>query len=201
MVRTKHRWLLVHVHFDSVAENEIGSHEKNALSSTVQNSPNTTNTTPMQLRLLRAIRDSIQHSFGDVGSGALGGAIAIRYYSPFTKHAIFRCSRLGFNQVWASITLCNSLQGKRVRMIVKHCSGTIRKVQQATIRADRKEIERLCIERTRLAKQSASITFAQLQSTQSIDHQNTANTDPIVLDQIAKDALEQSKRDIRAIEQ
>ncbi|PWN35282.1 uncharacterized protein FA14DRAFT_115895, partial [Meira miltonrushii] len=91
-------------------------------------------------RLLRAIRDSIQHSFGDVGSGALGGAIAVRYYSPTTHNAIVRCSRLGMNEVWAAITLCDSIQGKRVRMVVKHCGGTIRKVQQATIRADRKQI-------------------------------------------------------------
>jgi ribonuclease P/MRP protein subunit POP5 len=197
MVRTKHRWLLLHLQFEK-DDLESGLENKNNQTSTTTT---TNNNTPMQLRLLRSIRDSIQHSFGDVGSGALGGAIAVRYYSPSTQNAIVRCSRLGLNNVWASITLCNQIGGKRVRMIVKHCSGTIRKVQQATIRADRKQIERLYFKRKQLAQKSASITFANLQSTQDTNHQDTSVNHPITLDQIAKDALEQSKRDSEAIEQ
>ena len=193
MVRTKHRWLLLHLRFED--ESEV---ERNSIT---QTATSTTNNTPMQLRLVRAIRDSIQHSFGDVGSGALGGSIAVRYYSPTTQNAIVRCSRLGLQQIWASITLCDSLQGKRVRMIVKHCGGTIRKVQQATIRADRKQIERLCVKRKLLAQKATSITFAHLQSTKSLDHKDTPVAHPVILDQTAKEALEQSRREIESIEQ
>lgn len=193
MVRTKHRWLLLHLRFED--ESEV---ERNSIT---QTATSTTNNTPMQLRLVRAIRDSIQHSFGDVGSGALGGSIAVRYYSPTTQNAIVRCSRLGLQQIWASITLCDSLQGKRVRMIVKHCGGTIRKVQQATIRADRKQIERLCIKRKLLTQKAASITFAHLQSTKTAENQIIPVNNPVILDQTAKEALEQSKREIESIEQ
>jgi ribonuclease P/MRP protein subunit POP5 len=142
MVRIKSRWLLIRIKYvdDDQHKADVGGAERSDV--------------PLQLQLLRAIRDSLQHSFGDVGAGAIGGSLAVRYYSPTTRNAIVRCSRQGLPYVWAAVTFCTSFAGRRVRMVVSHCGGTIRKVQQAAIRADRCEIERLCGLRKRLTNRS-----------------------------------------------
>ena len=110
----------------------------------------------MQLVLLRAIRELLQTHFGDTGAGALGGSLAVRYYSSTTHVAIIRCARLGVQQVWAALTMCNELAGRPARISVKHCggefcvyqeafradfcTGTIRKVQQVAIKLDAAKI-------------------------------------------------------------
>lgn len=214
MVRIKNRWLLINVRFDSDGQTAQSS-----------SSSSGSHGSPVQLQLLRAIRDSLQCSFGDVAAGALGGSLAVRYYSPTTHNAIVRCSRLGVQHVWAAVTLCDRLDGKQVRMIVSHCgggsclwcsvvvrrsspdrhtnnykrTGTIRKVQQAAIRADRRKIERLCIERKRIIRQAASRTILSRNGLETDLHLDASEA--IVLDQEAKTALEESKREIDSIEQ
>lgn len=98
----QNRWLLVDVTFQPGSENS---------------SPSST------LTLLRTVRASLQDNFGDVASGALGGSIAIKYYSASTQTAIIRCSRVGVKEVWGALTLCNEWEGKSVRLVTLHCGG------------------------------------------------------------------------------
>ncbi|KDN52446.1 hypothetical protein K437DRAFT_261375 [Tilletiaria anomala UBC 951] len=90
--------------------------------------------------LIRAIRKALETFFGDAGAGTCGGALACRYYSPKTGMAIIRCAREAARTVWAAITMINELEGRRVRIAVVHCSGTIKKTQMRAIEMDKKVI-------------------------------------------------------------
>jgi RNase P/RNase MRP subunit POP5 len=102
LTRSQNRWLLVDVTFQPDVEGKL---------------PSST------LTLLRTVRASLQDNFGDIASGALGGSIAIKYYSASTHTAIIRCSRVGVKEVWGALTLCNEWEGKSVRLVTLHCGG------------------------------------------------------------------------------
>lgn len=103
MASPQNRWLLVDVTFESASGGVP--------------LPSST------LTLLRTIRSSLQDNFGDVAAGALGGTIAIKYYSASTHTAIVRCSRVGVKEVWGALTLCNEWEGTSIRMVALHCGG------------------------------------------------------------------------------
>lgn len=108
--------------------------------------------------ILQHLRSSLADNFGTVSSGAHGSSLAIRYYSPATRTAIVRCGRAGVVDVVSACTLLASIEGRRVRIVVRHVGGTIRKVQEAAVRLDRRRIERAKMARRSRARQLDSLS-------------------------------------------
>lgn len=98
--------------------------------------------------ITKAIRASLRDNFGDVSAGAYAGPLTCKYYSPKSGIGILRSSRDGVRQVWAATTLLNTIDGHRVRICVRSCGGTIRKVQRKAI-----SIDKTCILRLEQARQ------------------------------------------------
>lgn len=216
VTRLQNRWLLVHVDFAS-DDTEVGPATPGIAAAAAGGGGGGSGGaggTPMQLVLLRALRDLVQTHFGDVGGGAIGGSLAVRYYSPTTKTAVVRCARLGAKHVWAAMTLCTHLAGRRVRLLVTHCGGTIRKVQQAAIRLDQRVIARLCAERRLRARLLAAGQGAALSMAKASNCSDAAIVDGRAvgssatmnmpegeeLDAEATEALAQSERAISALQ-
>lgn len=88
----------------------------------------------------KALRSSLQHNFGDLASGALGGPLNCKYYSQTTGTGIVRCARQGVRTVWAAATLIRDIDGTRVRISICHCGGaqnTDRHNTKGTTESDR----------------------------------------------------------------
>jgi len=90
-----------------------------------------------------ALKESVLLNFGDAGWGAVGGSLNVKYFSPVTNLCIIRVGRDQHQIAWGAITLLTTLEGERFIPHVIHCSGTIKKCQQAAIRHDREVVGRL----------------------------------------------------------
>ncbi|CAD6888639.1 unnamed protein product [Tilletia controversa] len=131
MVRFKNRWLLVTFSFDPTPP---------------PSSSSSLPTTPPILTaadITKLLRVSIQSNFGDLGSGAHGGNVQCRYYSPHLHTAIIRSARESLKYVWAAVTLIAESKGRRVRTRVIHVGGTIKKVQLKAMGLDKAAINDL----------------------------------------------------------
>jgi len=82
-------------------------------------------------------------NFGDAASGAYAGPLMCKYYSPKSGIGIVRCARDGVRYVWGATTFLDSIDGHRVRICVRSCGGTIRKIQRKAISIDKFYILRL----------------------------------------------------------
>lgn len=187
----QNRWLLVRIDYDKS--------EQNTADGSVPSMPTQmvgAGGTPMQLQLLRTLRDMIALHFGDVGAGAIAGSLAVRYYSSTTNHAIVRTARLGIQQVWAALTMCTHLGGRRVRLIVTHCGGTIRKVQQAAIRQDYKVLARMHAEQ----EHGAALAGVDSNRTSTISSTASSLRKSIPLDEASQEILENNKRAVLKIQ-
>ena len=49
--------------------------------------------------LLAAVRDGLQACFGDVGMAAALATLQVKYYNPWSRLAVLRCSREQYKQV------------------------------------------------------------------------------------------------------
>ena len=156
MVRFKNRWLLLSVDTaplcSSVAEAGAGA---GAGAGARLNSQGIT----------RLLRSSLSSNFGDAASGAFGGSLVCRYYSPHTGTAIVRCARQGASTVWAAATLLvQDAEGRPIRIRVTHLGGTIKKVQLRAIQLDTARIQQLHKKRDSLSKMAGADTNALIQS-------------------------------------
>ncbi|PWN92462.1 hypothetical protein FA10DRAFT_266220 [Acaromyces ingoldii] len=145
MVRFKNRWLLLSLTFAGPSSSASSTDSSQAASASASAAaavaaPPPPNLTPYAI--LQHLRASLSDNFGAASSGANGGSLAIRYWSASTRTAIVRCGRAGVADVVAACTLLASIEGRRVRIVVRHVGGTIRKVQEAAVRLDRRRIER-----------------------------------------------------------
>ncbi|OAQ99888.1 hypothetical protein LLEC1_02369 [Akanthomyces lecanii] len=135
MVRIKERYLLVNIIYPP----EPATKHKSAVPSfVVQHQPTVENLTAQLL--LRAIRNEIAQLFGDHGSGALGGSLAIKYLSLATSTIILRCHREHYRMLWAALTLMDHVpvkDGRPCTFRVVRVSGTIRKAEEEAIRQAR----------------------------------------------------------------
>ncbi|TPX41646.1 hypothetical protein SeLEV6574_g05984 [Synchytrium endobioticum] len=89
------------------------------------------------------IRDSVQLNFGDYGIGILGGAIAIKYFSPHTGIGILRAPRDHYQLAWAALTLVTQVKKKSAMLRVLHLGGTIKQCQLVTIEYDQAKLRTL----------------------------------------------------------
>ncbi|KAE8212193.1 hypothetical protein CF327_g4141 [Tilletia walkeri] len=128
MVRFKNRWLLVTFSFDPLPPS----------SSSTSSTPTLTASD-----ITKLLRSSLQHNFGDLGSGVHGGSIQCKYYSPALRTAIIRSARESLKYVWAAVTLITESRGRRLRTRVIHVGGTIKKVQLKAMGLDRAAINNL----------------------------------------------------------
>ncbi|EJU04286.1 hypothetical protein DACRYDRAFT_93646 [Dacryopinax primogenitus] len=123
MVRFKNRWLLVE--FIPCGPSQ------------------TSQRTTTSKQIWSAVRDIVVHNFGEVGWGAVGAGLNVKYYSPVTNLCIMRVARDHYRMAWAALTLLTSLNGELCIPRVVHCSGTIKQVQIAAIKYDRELIARM----------------------------------------------------------
>ncbi|CEH15130.1 RNase P/RNase MRP subunit POP5 [Ceraceosorus bombacis] len=122
MVRFKNRWLLLSISL------EEGSSSSGGASSLDGGS------------LIRSLRRSLEDNFGSLSSSTLGASLACRYFNLKTGIAIVRCARLGSETVCASACLMAQIEGRKTKVCVKRCAGTIKKVQMEAIRISKREI-------------------------------------------------------------
>ncbi|KZO98935.1 hypothetical protein CALVIDRAFT_535035 [Calocera viscosa TUFC12733] len=123
MVRFKNRWLLIEFIPCGAAQ------------------PSQRSTTSKQI--WSELRGTVVHNFGEVGWGAVGGSLNVKYYSPVTNLCIIRVARDHYRTAWAGVTLLTSLNGETCIPRVVHCSGTIKQAQIAAIKYDRELIARM----------------------------------------------------------
>ncbi|KAF5381889.1 hypothetical protein D9757_007556 [Collybiopsis confluens] len=93
-------------------------------------------------QIYAALKQSIISHFGDVGWGAVGLSLTVKYYSPVTNICIIRVGRDQHKIAWGGLTLLESVQGVRCIPYVIHLSGTIKHAQLAAITHNRQVIAR-----------------------------------------------------------
>ncbi|KZS94217.1 hypothetical protein SISNIDRAFT_485136 [Sistotremastrum niveocremeum HHB9708] len=121
MVRFKNRWLLVEF----------------------MTFPTDTKETEAPLggkQIYTALKQSVIANFGDVGWGAVGSSLTVKYFSPATNICIIRVARDHYRTAWGAITLLRNIDGHLVIPHVVHCSGTIKHTQLAAIQHNREII-------------------------------------------------------------
>ncbi|VDC04956.1 unnamed protein product [Peniophora sp. CBMAI 1063] len=116
MVRFKNRWILVEFLTPSNAEptRELSGQA-----------------------IFSALRESVVTNFGDVGWGAVGASLSVKYFSPTTNLCIIRVGRDPHRIAWAAAALLTSIDGRQVIPNVVHVSGTIKHTQFAAIEHNR----------------------------------------------------------------
>ncbi|KAL7409125.1 Rpp14/Pop5 family-domain-containing protein [Mrakia frigida] len=87
--------------------------------------------------IYHALKSSVVQAFGDDGWGRVGGNTSVKYYSSNTSLCIIRTSRDHHRTVWAALSMLGAVNGEKVVARVVHCSGTIKKIQLATITYNR----------------------------------------------------------------
>lgn len=134
MVRFKNRWLLLTLASEPVTIPDDYGHQIPF----ANRAPNVT-----AYAITKALRTSLRINFGDAASGAYAGPLMCKYYSPKSGIGIVRCARDGVRYVWGATTFLDSIDGHRVRICVRSCGGTIRKIQRKAISIDKFYILRL----------------------------------------------------------
>lgn len=134
MVRFKNRWLLLTLASEPITIPDDYGHQIPF----ANRAPNVTS-----YAITKALRTSLRVNFGDAASGAYAGPLMCKYYSPKSGIGIVRCARDGVRYVWGATTFIDSIDGHRVRICVRSCGGTIRKIQRKAISIDKFYILRL----------------------------------------------------------
>ena len=134
MVRFKNRWLLLTLASEPIPIPDDYGHQITF----ANRAPNVT-----AHAITKALRTSLRVNFGDAASGAYAGPLMCKYYSPKSGIGIVRCARDGVRYVWGATTFLDSIDGHRVRICVRSCGGTIRKIQRKAISIDKFYILRL----------------------------------------------------------
>ncbi|KAJ3919180.1 hypothetical protein F5877DRAFT_90225 [Lentinula edodes] len=132
MVRFKNRWFLVEFI-------PIPSDAKILSIPPIPHSGSSTPTRPNldSKQIYSALKQSVISNYGDVGWGAVGLSLSVKYFSPTTNICIIRVGRDQHNIVWGALTLLNGLEGIKFIPNVVHVSGTIKHAQLAAIAHNR----------------------------------------------------------------
>lgn len=138
MVRIKNRYLLLNILYPAPRDKTKLSDQP----SVVQiHQPSSSKLEPHVL--LRAIRESVVHLFGDYGAGMVSSSLSVKYLSPATSTAIVRVSRAHYRLVWAALTFITRLPNpvnEACTIRVVRVSGTIRKAEEEAVRRARASI-------------------------------------------------------------
>ncbi|KAH6676585.1 Rpp14/Pop5 family-domain-containing protein [Halenospora varia] len=151
MVRLKNRYLLVNILYPEIDDAQSKSKAPDLIAI---NQP-TTNALTQHI-LLKHLRSQISELFGDYGSGAVSDSLQVKYLSNATSTFILRVSRAQYQLVWAALSMMNNIpikNGKKCVYRVVKVSGTIRKVEEETIR---KAKEMIVKARREMGQQSES---------------------------------------------
>ncbi|KZV77308.1 hypothetical protein PENSPDRAFT_673079 [Peniophora sp. CONT] len=92
--------------------------------------------------IFSALRESVVTHFGDVGWGAVGASLSVKYFSPTTSLCIIRVGRDPHRIAWAATSLLSAVDGRQVIPNVVHVSGTIKHTQLAAAEHNRVIIAR-----------------------------------------------------------
>lgn len=87
--------------------------------------------TSTQHELIRAVRQSLDECFGDMGAGRSASTILMKYYNPLTNIGIIRAGFASYRQVWGAMTFVRTVGARACLLRVLHVSGTIRKAYAA----------------------------------------------------------------------
>lgn len=129
--------------------------------------------------LMNLLRESFFINFGSINSGLLSssGTTSIKYLSNQNHYFILKTSRQTYRLIWSALTLLRKLNSHQIIFKVLKVSGTIRKIQYATIHLNK-----------RLILANAVVVVATATATEE-------EREAIILQQ-----LEQSEQQIMAIE-
>ncbi|KAF2103511.1 hypothetical protein NA57DRAFT_19073, partial [Rhizodiscina lignyota] len=140
MVRIKHRYLLINILYPNAPD--ATSKFDGDLPPVVQFQQPSPDNLESQI-LLRAIRESVVHLFGDYGAGLISSSLKVNYLSQATSTAIIRVARSQLRIVWAALTFITRLPKPVNTACVIHVvrvSGTIRKAEEAAIQRARESV-------------------------------------------------------------
>ncbi|KAF6835204.1 Rpp14 family protein [Colletotrichum plurivorum] len=137
MVRIKERYILVNIVYPPEPSKDGAAKVPDFV---VMHQPTTGQLTPQSL--LKALRTEVASLFGDYGSGAIEGNLAVKYLSPATSTFILRVKRAHYRLVWTALTFMDHVplkngDGKPCIFRVVRVSGTIRKAEEEAIRQAR----------------------------------------------------------------
>ncbi|CED85273.1 RNase P/RNase MRP subunit POP5 [Phaffia rhodozyma] len=102
------------------------------------------------------IKNSVIQIFGDDGWGRVSGGTNVKYYCPQTNLCIIRCARDHYRTVWAALSMLGPINSERVVARVIRCSGTIKKIQQATTTYNRLLVSSILASTSPLTSSSGS---------------------------------------------
>jgi len=109
-----------------------------------------------------AVKQSVLAHFGDVGWGAVGLSLTVKYYSPTTNICIIRVARDHHRIAWGAVTLVTAIEGVRCIPNVVHVSGTIKHAQLAAIAHNREVVARYrALAKTPAAYQDSYETYLE----------------------------------------
>lgn len=118
--------------------------------------------------LLRLLRASIEHNFGDVGAGTAQPGLSVKFCCPHLGLALVRAHRQVYRLVWSAATAITAVNGDAARISVVHVGATIRQCQRSAVQfgeaavRDAHEAERA---RIRAAAEAADVQFGAMAET------------------------------------
>ena len=92
--------------------------------------------------VLAAIKEKMHVMYGDYGQ-VIGASLQIKYFSPDTLVAIIRVRKDYYQYVWAAMAFMTTLGKRKMSILVKHCSATIKSCQKHAVIYDKNVIEAL----------------------------------------------------------
>jgi len=137
MVRTKERYLAVHIIYPATGKEDVPE-------VVAYHRPTTENITAHDLA--KGIRASVSKLYGDLGRAACEYNLHVKYWSRATSTFIVRTSRSHYKMIWAGLNLMNRIptaddrSGSVCKFAVVRVCGTMRKAEEEIIRQDRQLI-------------------------------------------------------------
>lgn len=114
--------------------------------------------------ILQVLRDSIEVNFGDFGLGQALSSLQVKYYNCYTQLCVIRCSRDGYRQVWAAMTMVTDINHRAVLLRLLHLSGTIGCCKEMAMK-----LNSLLVERSKLGRHQAGQAAALQQRITSLE--------------------------------
>lgn len=88
--------------------------------------------------LLQLIKNSLNETYGDFGSGLHASSLMLKYFSPRTSTGILRTPRDNFELIVGTLMMIKAVQGRDCIINVIHVSGTIKMCQEFIISNNKK---------------------------------------------------------------
>jgi len=79
--------------------------------------------------LQHTIKDTVSYNYGDLGLAKIALSLQVKHINMRSRIAIIRVAREYIDIILTSVVLITSYQGRRIKLRVLHCSGTIKKIE------------------------------------------------------------------------